>query len=265
MSAVLERQESFSTVTELPGKGASPDALLMLATRYAVAGELAPGGDVLEVACGGGMGLGHLLRVSNTVTAGDFDPAMVEVVNKYYEKRLVAQRLDAMNLDFADASFDCVLLLEAIYFVPDAARAVSEAFRVLRPGGKFMIAAPNPLFVSFNAAPYSTKYFSPLEFKKLLEDHGFSAETLCGFPEEGGGLKTKVLNVVRKLAVTFRLIPDTMEGKERIKKLIYGELPPFPNEVVVDPAKVETPVPTDSVGDISKYRVLYAIGTKPLA
>lgn len=262
MSTVLERQETFSSVTELPGHGASPDALRMLATRYFVSGELAKGKDVLEVACGGGMGLGHLLTVAKSVTAGDFDPAMVTLVNDHYQGRVVAQRLDAQNLSFADESFDVVLLLEAIYFVPDAERAIKEAYRVLRPGGTLFIASPNPLFSSFNAAPYSTRYFSPLEYKKNLEAAGFSAETKCGFPEEQGGLKSRILNLVRKLAVAFRLIPDTMEGKERIKRLIYGELPPFPSEVVVDPANVENFVSTDSVGDISKYRVLYAFGHK---
>lgn len=235
----------------------------MLTTRYKFAGELAAGKDTLEVAHGGGMGLGHLARVAKTLHGGDFDPSMVEIVRNYYGDRIETQVMDAQSLPFADASLDCVLILEALYFVPDPDLAIREAARVLRPGGKFMVASPNPLYASFNPAPMSTRYYSPLEYETAFNAAGLDCETLCGFPEESGGVKTMALNLLRKAAVTLRLIPDTMEGKERIKRLIYGELPPFPSEVVIGEATpVEPFLPTSSVGDLNKYRVLYAIGTK---
>lgn len=188
---------------------------------------------------------------------------MVEIVRNYYGDRIETQVMDAQSLPFADASLDCVLILEALYFVPDPDLAIREAARVLRPGGKFMVASPNPLYASFNPAPMSTRYYSPLEYETAFNAAGLDCETLCGFPEESGGVKTMALNLLRKAAVTLRLIPDTMEGKERIKRLIYGELPPFPSEVVIGEATTVEPfLPTSSVGDLNKYRVLYAIGTK---
>jgi SAM-dependent methyltransferase len=42
---------------------------------------------------------------------------------------------DAQALDFADASFDKILSLLVMTFIPDPARALSEMMRVTRPGG----------------------------------------------------------------------------------------------------------------------------------
>lgn len=45
---------------------------------------------------------------------------------------------DAMNLPFADSSFDAVSARHMLYHVPDVQRALEEARRVLRPGGRFL-------------------------------------------------------------------------------------------------------------------------------
>lgn len=54
--------------------------------------------------------------------------------------REVALRVgDAQSLDFPDSSFDTVVSTLALCTIPDAARAVAEAKRVLRPGGQFLL------------------------------------------------------------------------------------------------------------------------------
>jgi len=46
---------------------------------------------------------------------------------------------DAESLCWDDASFDCVTFLEALEFVPHGERAIAEIWRVLRPGGLFLV------------------------------------------------------------------------------------------------------------------------------
>lgn len=47
--------------------------------------------------------------------------------------------MDAQELPFQDATFDVVLLLEAIYYLPHAEKFMAEARRVLRPDGILFI------------------------------------------------------------------------------------------------------------------------------
>jgi ubiquinone/menaquinone biosynthesis C-methylase UbiE len=48
------------------------------------------------------------------------------------------QREDASSLSFPDGGFDAVLCQFGVMFFPDRPRALREAFRVLKPGGRFI-------------------------------------------------------------------------------------------------------------------------------
>jgi len=53
--------------------------------------------------------------------------------------RVTYLRGDAEALGFADSVFDAVVCLEALEFMPHAARAVREMSRVLKPGGQMLL------------------------------------------------------------------------------------------------------------------------------
>jgi ubiquinone/menaquinone biosynthesis C-methylase UbiE len=56
--------------------------------------------------------------------------------------RLLHARIEA--LPFADAGFDAVVATGVLEYVDDLPAAVSELARVLRPGGRAVVSAPNP-------------------------------------------------------------------------------------------------------------------------
>jgi MPBQ/MSBQ methyltransferase len=55
----------------------------------------------------------------------------------------VYRKMDAMRMDFDDATFDVVTLWNVVEHIPDASRVISEISRVLKPGGKCFLLAPN--------------------------------------------------------------------------------------------------------------------------
>jgi SAM-dependent methyltransferase len=97
--------------------------------------------DILEVG-GGQSGLTALLFPQAQVTNLDLNPEYAQApCNQQKRVRFVCG--DATALPFASESFDAVTMFDLLEHVPDDKKAVSEALRVLRPGGFLLISTPN--------------------------------------------------------------------------------------------------------------------------
>jgi ubiquinone/menaquinone biosynthesis C-methylase UbiE len=103
---------------------------------------------VLEVACGRGGFVRELARAGAQVTGCDFSMAALQVgqaklrpMNGTVRAALVQG--DAQSLPFASEVFDIVISCETIEHVPDAQSALSEMWRVSRPGAKLFLTTPN--------------------------------------------------------------------------------------------------------------------------
>ena len=97
---------------------------------------------VLEIAAGTGVvtrQLAATLPGDATIVATDLNQPMLDVAAAIATAREVEwRRADALDLPFADASFDAVVCQFSAMFFPDKAKAFSEARRVLRPDGAFL-------------------------------------------------------------------------------------------------------------------------------
>jgi demethylmenaquinone methyltransferase/2-methoxy-6-polyprenyl-1,4-benzoquinol methylase len=106
--------------------------------RKAVAKALAlqPGERVLDLAAGTATSAAALARSGATVVGCDFSLGMLrEGRGKGVD--LVAG--DALELPFADASFDAVTISFGLRNVQDTERALREMLRVTRPGGRLVV------------------------------------------------------------------------------------------------------------------------------
>lgn len=77
------------------------------------------------------------------VTVLDINASMLEVGRKRAERMKLAERVsfveaNAEDLPFADEAFDAYTIAFGIRNVPRIDRALAEAFRVLKPGGRFL-------------------------------------------------------------------------------------------------------------------------------
>ena len=99
------------------------------------------GEAILDMAGGTGDIAFRMAAASASVTVADINADMLAVGMERAEKRGIAglawQRENAETLSFADASFDAYTIAFGIRNVTDIAKALREAHRVLRFGGRF--------------------------------------------------------------------------------------------------------------------------------
>jgi demethylmenaquinone methyltransferase / 2-methoxy-6-polyprenyl-1,4-benzoquinol methylase len=83
------------------------------------------------------------------VVGADFSGEMLRVAERKlaqrHETRICLARGNAMQLPFADGSFDAVTVAFGLRNMPDYAAAIAEMARVLRPGGRLVILEMTPL------------------------------------------------------------------------------------------------------------------------
>jgi len=102
--------------------------------------NLAPGEKVLDLGCGNGWATRSLAQANAGVQAVGVDasPKMIARADDLHSFRIRARYEHGSfeELAFEDDAFDRVFSMEALYYARDLDRAISEAFRVLKPGGK---------------------------------------------------------------------------------------------------------------------------------
>jgi ubiquinone/menaquinone biosynthesis C-methylase UbiE len=106
--------------------------------------DVGAGDEVLEVACGTGISTEFLRRAVGDdvpIVATDLSEPMLDLARA---KRgglaaLRFQQADAVELPFEDRRFAAVTSQFGLMFVPDKARAMREALRVLRPGKRLAL------------------------------------------------------------------------------------------------------------------------------
>lgn len=96
------------------------------------------GARLLEIGCGMGTDLLQFARGGARVTGADLTPRSVEISKKRFGLYGVPGEFvitDGERLPFADESFDVVYSNGVLHHTPGTDVAISEAHRVLRPGG----------------------------------------------------------------------------------------------------------------------------------
>ena len=106
-----------------------------------------PGETGLDVGCGAGHLACELARdvaPDGHIIAIDRSPDSISATRARVEKEGLRRRVDpqtgeATALEFSDASFDFVVATQVYCHVPDVERAIREAARVMRKGGRLVV------------------------------------------------------------------------------------------------------------------------------
>lgn len=135
--------------------------------RYVLASQVVEGLRVLDLAAGTGYGSNLLARTAGKLVSLDLERAGLS-------GGPAGVCGDAQKLPFADGSFDVVVCFEAIEHVPDPARLVAEAKRVLSGPSILLVSTPDREIYSVRAEhrnPYHIAEMTRPEFQRLLRTH----------------------------------------------------------------------------------------------
>lgn len=106
-----------------------------------------PGARVLDVACGTGNTAIPAARAGADVIGIDIVPHLLEQARERASREHLNAKFeegDAEQLRFSDASFDILITMFGAMFAPHPDRVAAEMLRVVRPGGRIIMANWTP-------------------------------------------------------------------------------------------------------------------------
>jgi SAM-dependent methyltransferase len=167
-------------------------------------------GRVLEIGSGDRRLEKHL-RVDARYIALDYPPS-----GKRYGKRPDVWG-DAVRLPFRAATLDAVVLLEVLEHLPDPRTALTEASRVVIPGGCVLLSFP--FLYPIHDAPYDYSRFTQFGLQQMAAEAGLELVRLTerGGPAEAAALlaslalaKTALQAVERRRLAALAVLPLTL-------------------------------------------------------
>ena len=164
------------------------------------------GKKVLCLAGAGGLQAPLLACAGAEVTVLDLSEKMLAKDRAVAEKEQLNIRIEKGNMcdlsRFPDSSFDYILNPPSLMYVPDVRPVFKECYRVLKAGGIFIMAAPNPInymcdfvndenggyYKAVNRMPYCSSDFDEMgdwvEYGHTMEDY-IGGQIQCGFVING--------------------------------------------------------------------------------
>ncbi len=146
-----------------------------------------PGDLILDYACGPGYVSEILNRFGYHTVALDKDPEAIEVAKARFrrDRRLDEGRArfviaDAESMPFPDSTFDGVVCMNSFHHMPDYGRALSEIYRVLKPGCRAVFSEPGSIHSATRLSAVMIEQFGYIE-KDIVIDQIFDLAIKAGF------------------------------------------------------------------------------------
>ena len=192
-------------------------------TRYEISteivhyGPLCPGEDklrllgglsgknVIDLGCGCGQNAIALAKMGARVTGVDFSDgqiAQAQELAAVHNQPIDFRTGDIGDLSsFPDSGFDIAISACAISFVENIGSVFKETFRILKPGGVFVLSDMNPLQYILDENGSGVEFNHPYPFSPILLKWGWEFEKLSNTP--------RFQHFVRSISEYFNVITDS--------------------------------------------------------
>lgn len=188
-------------------------------------------GDVLEIGCGEGYGIKHIIEQSKTLTVVDKSKTSLKAIaKKYPDVKTLKVNLPPL-VNFESNSFDCIISFQVIEHIKDHELFIKEIHRLLKPNGIAFITTPNKI-KTIARNPWHFKEFDIHELEELVKIY-FNKYSIEGI--EGNSktdqyykknniaveriLKYDVFNFEKKLPSSLLKIPYELANRINRKTL----------------------------------------------
>lgn len=156
--------------------------------------DLKPESKILDVGCGTGFAVLYLASILEHGKACgiDISSGMIEkaqaAIPEYLRGKVEFRQAAADNIRYPPAEFDHVLCTNSFHHYPDAARALAEMHRVLKPGGQLVIFENAPDLSCYTwmwdrilriIEKGHVRYYPSWELGEMLSRAGFEGSKLC--------------------------------------------------------------------------------------
>ncbi|MFC1606601.1 class I SAM-dependent methyltransferase [Candidatus Latescibacterota bacterium] len=147
---------------------------------------------IADIGCGEGITLGKITAAfpANEVMGVDFMDENIDICRKY---GLTVSQGSVYDMDMPDNSLDAALFMEVIEHLEEPEAALTELYRVIKPGGKIILVFPNDamfkiariMTLRFREASYDPGHlqqWTPGKASAILRNVGFSVFYVKSIP-----------------------------------------------------------------------------------